>query len=172
MKPIPNYEGYFATEDGHIFSTRRNRFLAETVNRDGYKRVTIKNNCRSVHRLVAMAYIPNPNDYPCINHKDEDKLNNSVENLEWCTYQYNNSYGKGQPTKKAIEAKSKPVVQLSLDGRYIGRYKSAAEAERRCGAKCPVGSNVATVCRGKRKDAKTAYGYKWMFEKDYEKLIK
>lgn len=118
--------------------------------------------------MVALAFIPNPNNYPCVNHIDEDKCNNAVSNLEWCTYKYNNNYGKGQPTRKAIVAKEKPVVQLDIDGGFVNRFDSATKAERKVtGNPNCNGSNVAAICRGSRKDAHTAYGYKWMFEKEY-----
>lgn len=172
MKEIPTCCGYFATEDGHIFSSKSNKILAEQEY-SGYLYASINGRPRRIHRMVALAFIPNPNNYPCINHKDEDKHNNSVENLEWCTYKYNNNYGKGQPTKKAIKARKKPVVQLTLDGEYVARYESASEAERvvRNSPKS-YGSNISALCRKSRSDMKTAYGYKWMFEKDYIKQIR
>ena len=59
-----------------------------------------------VHRVVADAFIPNPNNYPCINHKDENPANNKVENLEWCTYKYNNNYGTfAERRRKTMEEK-------------------------------------------------------------------
>lgn len=74
----------------------------------GYVRVRVKDlndNARTclLHRLVATAFIPNPNGFPCINHKDEDKTNNNANNLEWCTYKYNSNYGTA--TKRANETK-------------------------------------------------------------------
>lgn len=167
IKKIPNHEGYFATEDGHIYSSFSKRLLSEQVY-CGYKYVGIRGKKLRVHRLIAITFIPNPHDYPCVNHIDENKCNNATDNLEWCTYQYNNNYGKGQPTKKAIAAKKKPVVQLSIDGNFIQRFDSATQAQKTLsGSENGNGSNVAAICRGKRKDMKTAYGYKWMFERDY-----
>lgn len=98
MVDIKNYEGLYAiTEDGRVWSYRNKKFLKLQKGKTGYYKVVLsKNNIQktyNIHKLVAIAYIDNPNDYPCINHKDENKLNNKVENLEWCTYQYNSNYG-------------------------------------------------------------------------------
>lgn len=89
--------GYSATRDGHIYSKKSKKFLKETVGADGYARITvsIKGHVSThlVHRLVATAFIKNPCNYSEVNHRDEDKLNNTVENLEWCTSKYNSNYG-------------------------------------------------------------------------------
>ena len=164
MKEIP---GFDATEDGHIYSSFRKRLLSEQTY-SGYKYVGIRKMKLRVHRLVALAFLPNPNNYPCVNHIDEDKHNNSANNLEWCTYKYNNNYGKGQPTRKAIKAKEKPVIQLTVDGEFVCRYESATKAEVTVSGRDNCnGSNISALCRGKRSDMKTAYGYKWVFESNY-----
>lgn len=98
MVDIKGYEGLYAvTKDGQIWSYRSNKFLSSHISNSGYMRVHLsKNNVGknySVHRLVAEAFISNPKNYPCVNHKDENKLNNNVDNLEWCTNQYNLNYG-------------------------------------------------------------------------------
>lgn len=86
MKPIKNYEGlYSITEDGQVFSHISNKFL-KTVKKI-YEEVRLKTKdgkqkCHFIHRLVAETYIDNPNNYPCVNHKDENPLNNHVDNLE------------------------------------------------------------------------------------------
>lgn len=97
-KDIYGYEGIYQVSNfGQVrrLCKNDNRIIKQEINR-GYKRVCLSyKNVKKhflVHRLVAFAFIPNPNNYPIINHKDENKLNNNVDNLEWCTHQYNLNY--------------------------------------------------------------------------------
>lgn len=97
-KDIPGYEGeYGVTIDGKVYSYKRNKFMKPALGKQGYLYIHLQQGNKGkkykIHRLVAMTYISNPNNYPCINHKDENKLNNHVSNLEWCTYKYNTNYG-------------------------------------------------------------------------------
>lgn len=119
-----------------------------------------KTNSKRVHRLVAQAFIPNPNGLPDINHKDENGLNNRVDNLEWCTHKYNCNYGtrNGRIKQKMINGKtSKPVYQYSIDGKLIKEWTSLNEIERQTGYSC---AHICKCCSGERK---TAYGYKWSY---------
>lgn len=110
FRPIKGFKGeYEIDNDGNVKSLKRNKMLKHGINTNGYKQVELwKNNKpypKLVHRLVAEAFLPNPLVLPCVNHKDENKLNNRVwinedgsvdyekTNLEWCTYKYNNNYG-------------------------------------------------------------------------------
>ena len=99
FKDIKGYPGYQISNKGRLWSTKTNRYLNPFVNNRGYLTINIKaaNGKRKgelIHRLVALAFIDNPNGYPEVNHIDEDKKNNDVSNLEWCTRQYNNNYGQ------------------------------------------------------------------------------
>ena len=96
FRDIPGYEGLY--EVSNLGRVRRNgRILKPLKHRDGYLKIDLnKQGIRKgvyIHRLVGLAFIPNPDNLPCINHKDEDKTNNTVKNLEWCTREYNNNYG-------------------------------------------------------------------------------
>lgn len=129
MKDIKNYEGHYAvTEDGQVWSYKSKKFITLHDNGRGYLMADLcKNGVRKhyyIHRLVAEAYIDNPNKLPQVNHKDEDKTNNSVTNLEWCTNIYNQEYG----TRAARQAKaiSIPVYCVELDK----VFSSYAEAGR------------------------------------------
>ena len=132
-KDITGYEGlYQVSNAGRIKSFRKSsRFrkpdeyiLTPSVSNNGYCQVTLYDGAERhkflVHRLVAISFIDNPNNYSFINHKDENKLNNSADNLEWCTIAYNNSYGTGR--FRSIITKSKAVEQYLPDGQFLAKY--------------------------------------------------
>lgn len=109
-----------------------------------------------VHKTVAENWLPNPDNLPCINHKDENKKNNSVDNLEWCSYSYNNTYNGKQ--KITAEKTSKAVYQYSLSGELIKEWKSTMDIQRSTGY---LNGNIGKACRGKYKQA---YGFKWSYK--------
>lgn len=109
----------------------------------------------SIHRLVGTHFISNPNNLPYINHIDENKLNNCVNNLEWCTCSYNINYGTGITRSK--EKRSKCVQQFSKELKLLCSYVSVSEAERKTGIYNP---NIVKCCKGERK---TAGGYIWKY---------
>lgn len=105
-----------------------------------------------VHRLVAEAFIPNPDNLPQINHKDEDKTNNHVENLEWCTNQYNMVYGTR--LERMIKSKLRPIEQLTLEGEHVAFHDRIENC----------GFNYSTVYRAARHGTQS-HGYRWRFVK-------
>ena len=108
-----------------------------------------------IHRLVAEAFVPNPDNLPEVNHKDEDKTNNLPSNLEWCDHIYNLNYGcvKDKISKKV----GKPIEQLTLDGQHVAYFDSAYAAERDTNGKY---KHVA-IQYAVNDPNKTAYGYQW-----------
>lgn len=118
-----------------------------------------------IHRLVGEAFIPNPNDYPQINHKDENPKNNVVENLEWCTQAYNNRYSlKLHPERmrqrhpKIVRTFSgKKIVQLSLNGDVLRTWEDIRSIVRETGMSQ---WSITQCCDGNRRKA---YGFKWQY---------
>lgn len=152
MKDIKGYEGlYSVTEDGKVYSHRRNIFLKPRVKPNNYLEVILKvqgeQKAYLVHRLVAEAYIPNPDNKPTVNHKDENKQNNNINNLEWMTSAENNSYGKR--TSKTEKA----VYCVELDKVFRSQSFAASELNIHRGS-------IGACCRGERK---SAGGYHWRF---------
>ena len=180
--PVKGYEQYFVNERGNIYSSISQKYLKPNITAGGYCTVELFRGGKSkrllVHRIVAAAFIPNPNNLPEVNHKDENPLNNSVSNLEWCDHKYNMNYGTLQQRKREIlkefysseriketarkngSIMSKPVLQFSRDGNFINRYNSAKEASKKTGANH---SHILECCHGKR--YKTVNGFIWKFEK-------
>ena len=163
-RDVVGYEGlYKVSTEGNIKSIRRNKLLSLETNKAGYKKISLYNKtrkCYSVHRLVAETFIPNPENLPCVNHKDENKSNNCVDNLEWCTVEYNNTYGTR--LERMSRTRSKTIIQLSLEGDFIREWDSASEVARVLGYNQ---SNICSCCNNKRK---TAAGYKWKYVEGYK----
>ena len=158
-KDIKGYEGlYQINTSGEIKTLRSNKIMKYGYTTKGYKQVGLYKNkkCKHlyVHRLVAEAFIPNPNNYPIINHKDENKLNNCVNNLEWCTNQYNLTYKNAQKNRK------RSVIQYNTKGKFIKKWECIKEVEKKLNIANP---NICKVCCGFRK---TAGGYIWRYAND------
>jgi len=119
------WNGYLVTVDGHIYSNVSKRFLNPVLMNTGYYAITYKKQTYNIHRLVAELFIDNPNNLPCINHKDGDKLNNCVKNLEWCTYSHNAKHAYDNGLYRNI----KPIIATDLKTGKETAFRSAREAE-------------------------------------------
>lgn len=171
-KDIIGYEGLYEVSSlgrikSHYNSGRtKDSLLKYLPNGTGYYQVTLYKtengkklrNHVLVHKLVAEAFIPNPHNYPCVNHKNEIKTDNRIENLEWCTYAYNNAYGTAKI--RAIESKAKMVAQYTITGHWIATYLSIGIVCELLG--CSK-STIKDVCNGKNEQA---LGYKWKYVTD------
>lgn len=161
-KDIEGYEGlYQVSNKGRVMNVRNGKLKALYYGTGGYKRVMLwKNNESknySVHRLVAKAFIPNPDNLPQVNHKDECNTNNVVENLEWCTVDYNLSYGTRVQRiidKQKNGKRSKKVYQYTISNELVCVYPSLAE----CGRNGYDIADVSKVCHGVYKQYN---GYRW-----------
>lgn len=149
---------YSVSDKGKVKNNITNKILNQTPYQNGYLSVTLcagnKRLKRRVHRLVAEAFIPTEDKTLQINHKDENKLNNNVDNLEWCTGKYNKNYGTRN--KRISRRLSQKVRQYSKDGQFIKEYDSIIKASIAMGMK--NSSNLNKACNGKQKTCK---GYIW-----------
>lgn len=165
-KPIKDFENYYINRNGEIKSTRAFKgtkviILKGSLNNKGYKTITMIKNGKvynkTIHRLLMETFIPNPHNYKCINHKDGNKLNNSLDNLEWCDYGHNE---KEAYRLKLKEPRLKPRKIKQLDkhsGELIRIWNSSYSPYYELGYSA---SNINMCCNGKRK---TANGYIWRF---------
>ena len=183
-KDVKGYEGSYQVSNlGNVKSldriiTHRNgrkfnvkgKMLTPKKHTGGYSQVCLsKRNYRYIHRLVAEVFIPNPENLPEVNHKDENKKNNHAENLEWCTSKYNTNYGTciqrmvsnmdySKTTIAAHNANKKPVLQFDKNGNFIKKWDCASDAERYLRNK--ITGFICKCCKGEHK---FAYGFVWKY---------
>ena len=178
-RPVKGFEGLY--EVSNCGRVKRLISRGKTVNkilkqwiRNVYYAVALRKDKKtkvySVHRLVAEAFIPNPDNLPCVNHKDENKVNNCVDNLEWCTNKYNQNYGTLPQRRSKFNAKQ--VASMDDNGNIIEIFSSIMEVEKILksrGIAVNFG-NIAKVCRkekcmknGKWYERRKAGGYHWEF---------
>ena len=149
MKDIKGYEGLYAiTTEGDVWSYKSKKFLKPRTRGKGYLTVGLHRDGKLkfylVHRLVAEAYIPNPDNLPQVDHIDGNKTHNYVNNLQWITNRDNVRKGR-----------NKPILQFDLDGNFIREWECANDVGREAQA------NICYCLKGRQK---TAYGYKWVYK--------
>lgn len=145
----------------NCYRVRKEKILKPDIDERGYERVCLYKDGKSkkifVHRLVAIAFIKNPNKHPIINHIDEVPHNNHVSNLEWCTHSYNSTY-KGAEERKLKNVR-KEIQSTNVKTGEIKLYRSAADAERESNGYFRRRS-ISKVCTGERPIHK---GHRWEF---------
>ena len=182
-KDVLGYEGLYQVSDrGNVYSVERRdsigrkvggRIMKPSSHTGGYLQVQLYKNgkvkSKYIHRLVLEAFVDNPNNLPEVNHLDEDKTNNELSNLEWCTREYNNNHGTR--TERVTQIQSRKVKGVNVENGEIIRFKSTMEAGRNgysSGA-------VSEASRGVYKDGRTGKligggriyrGHRWYYEED------
>lgn len=147
MKPIPGFEEYLISKEGQVYSTKTNKFFNPSKTKDGYLKVALRANNKAyyfrVHKLVAMTYLDNPNNLPEVNHKDFNKSNNCLDNLEWISHEdnmihakINNRFKGDKPIQKAYiftniyNGKSFTILGIKNVGKYFGLKPDSLKAIR------------------------------------------
>ena len=175
-KDVVGYEGFYqVSNNGNVRSVDRQvrcsnsvrfykgKILSQCKDDHGYFRVLLakagKHKSSQVHRLVAEAFIQNPNNLPEVNHKDENPGNNCIDNLEWCSKNYNLEYGTGR--KRSVKAQHrKKVLQIDFEGNLIAEFDGVNSAARSIG-KPKDATSITKCCTGKNQ---TAHGYIWRYK--------
>ena len=154
---IEGFENYEVSNLGKVRNIKSGRIIKPSLNKNGYLRLWLCENNKKkylyLHRIIATAFIDNSEEKPCVNHIDENKLNNDLSNLEWCTVKENNIHGTR--TKRAAEKCFKKVIQLDLNDNVLNEFESIKQAGQKTGA---LARNISSCCNGKRK---SAGGFKW-----------
>lgn len=152
-KDVVGLEGFYKVSNlGRVLNANTKKIRKLVKDKDGYYQLVLMKNGKrvypKVHRLVAEAFLKNPDLLPVVNHKNENKTDNRPEKLEWCTTEYNNSYG----------SRVRGVLQFNLDGSLVKKYQSISSAAKE------NKMDIKTLYRWCQKVGGIGCGYKWYFE--------
>ena len=184
-RTLQGYSKYRISNKGRVLTLKQGRniqqlnilyrrVLIPTLSDTGYLRVSLYDDTgfrkvKLVHRLVAEAFIDNPHDYPCVDHINTVRTDNSVENLQWVTHTMNaNNPRTKEHNRKShnpIRWNSKRVVQLTKDREYIATYETISIAANATGCAVP------SICRNCKYKTGIHHGFIWMYESDYNDLL-
>ena len=167
FKDIEGYEDLYQVSNlGNVKSyywNKQGKILTPRIHSAGYERVTLSKKDYFIHRLVAKAFIDNPNNKREVNHINGNKADNRLENLEWTTPSENQFHAYRTGLKRSIERRGKnsplsmPVIQLTLDNIVVANYSGIKEAARQIGGNS---GGISKCCRG---IANIAFGFKWQY---------
>lgn len=113
------HPNYAITEQGEVYNSKTKRYLKASIHNTGYLTVYVDGKNRLLHRLLAEVFIPNPNNLPCVNHKDGNKLNNNLNNLEWCSYSHNNKHAYETGLKSCRDRKGDKAFNRKLSSEQV-----------------------------------------------------
>ena len=172
-KTIDANSCYEVNEEGTIREKRTGKIVNQYYDKDGYLLVNLQQKLYRVHRLVCIAFLPNPYNYPVVNHKNFKKDDNRLSNLEWCSYCQNAKHSftnhhrdasvkkwKKEVQKLAAEKSKTPIIQYTLDGEMVAIYSSQREASE----KSKINRTCITMCVNGRR--KTAGGFIWKYTEE------
>ncbi len=175
-KELEGFSKYKISNTGKIWSKSWNREMSLKPELQGYVRMELRNDDGKpqkhfVHRLVALTFIPNLEKKPTVNHKNHNRADNRVENLEWATVTEQNNHSRKASKEVTRLIGARAVWRCSLDGKKIEYYETIQDAEKwildNKGNKRAQG-NITNVCRNKQK---TAYGFKWVYDTSEENIF-
>ena len=180
-KELEGFSKYKISNSGKVWSKKYNIEMSLKPTPEGYVRIELRNDDGKrqkhyIHRLVALIFIPNPEKKPTVNHKNHNRADNRVENLEWATVAEQNNHSRKVSKERNRLRSNRSVWRCSIDGKKLEYYETIRDAEKwiegckLTKTKTNTNSAISAVCQ-KRPHHHTAYGFKWIYDTSDENIF-